>query len=98
MKIKNITIYQTNGEFPELCGSSPIPASTPGGCRLANSAYWAYWLGHMDQWQFRDDIYYCYVDVPGDCFKDQAQSQSKYIPRMPKDITTIHTIRPIKSK
>ena len=65
---------------------------------LANSAYWAYWLGHMDQWQFRDDIYYCYVDVPGDCFKDQALSQSKYIPRMPKDITTIHTIRPIKSK
>lgn len=65
---------------------------------LANSAYWAYWLGHMDKWRFRDDIYYCYVDIPGDCFKEQKNNQLTYVPQMPKGITKVYTIRPIKGK
>lgn len=61
---------------------------------LANSSYWAYWLGHLNKWSFEDDIYYCYIDTPGVTFQKQKGNKSSYIPEMPENKTLIQTIWP----
>ena len=61
---------------------------------LANSAYWAYWLGHQNKWRFQKGIYYCYVDIPGDAFQVQSEGAETYIPKLLNDKAVVRTIWP----
>lgn len=66
---------------------------------LANSAYWAYWLGHQktnqkDRWSFQEGIYYGYVDIPGNTFQKQDKGPLSYIPEFPEKTAFIRTIWP----
>lgn len=61
---------------------------------LANSAYWAYWLGHQNKWSFKKGIYYCYVDIPGNTFLKQEKDSLKYTPQFPEEVASVKTIWP----
>lgn len=61
---------------------------------LANSAYWAYWLGHQNKWSFQEGIYYCYVDIPGNTFQVQSRDTSTYIPKLLEEKAVVRTIWP----
>lgn len=61
---------------------------------LANSAYWAYWLGHQNRWSFLEGIYYGFVDIPGNTFQKQEKGPLTYIPEFPEKTAFVRTIWP----
>ena len=61
---------------------------------LANSSYWAHWLGHQNKWSFEKGIYYCYMDIPSNYFDKMYEGVSVYTPQLPDVASVIRTIWP----